>query len=96
MNSSIAVNDHKADKILENVMDKKTSIDTEYGRVIIYNSKRNGENVRYLNIEGGFESATYTDEDKVNELVFSYTKYYDLMFKSNNEIKDVLLIVVTV
>lgn len=92
MNSSIVKNNYMADEILNGEMDKKTSIDTQYGRVIIYNSKHNGKNVRHLNIDSGFESATYTDEDKVNELVFSYTKYYDLMFKSNNNINNVLLI----
>ena len=92
MNSSIVKNNYLADEILSGKMNQKTSIDTQYGRVIIYNSKRDGENVRYLNIDGGFESATFTDEDKVNELVFSYTKYYDLMFKSNKDINKVLLI----
>ena len=92
INFSTINNNYMADEILSGEINKKTSIDTQYGRVIIYNSKRNGENVRYLNIDGGFESATFTDEDKVNELVFSYTKYYDLMFKSNHNIDTVLLI----
>lgn len=68
------------------------SYDTEYGRVLIYNSKNNGKNVRILNIDSGYESATYTDENMHNELVFEYTKQYDLMFKANIEIKNVLLI----
>ena len=92
MNFSIVDNNYMSDEILNGKMGKKTSIDTQYGRVIIYNSINNGENVRYLNIDSGFESATYTDEEKVNELVFQYTKYYDLMFKSSNDINNVLLI----
>lgn len=92
INFSMVKNNYMADAILSGEMNKKTSIDTQYGRVIIYNSKFKGENVRFLNIDSGFESATFTDEDKVNELVFEYTKYYNLMFKSNNDINDVLLI----
>ena len=92
MSSSMVKNNYMSDEILNGEMGKKTSIDTQYGRAIIYNSKKNGENVRYLNIDSGFESATFTDEEKVNELVFSYTKYYDLMFKANNDINNVLLI----
>ena len=61
-------------------------------RVLIYNTVLNGNNVRILNIDSGFESATFTDEDKVNELVFDYTKYYDLMFNAKIDINNVLLI----
>ena len=68
------------------------SYDTQYGRVLIYNAVLNGNNVRILNIDSGFESATFTDEDKVNELVFDYTKYYDLMFNAKIDINNVLLI----
>ena len=59
---------------------------------MIYNAVLNGNNVRILNIDSGFESATFTDEDKVNELVFDYTKYYDLMFNAKMDINNVLLI----
>ena len=68
------------------------SYDTQYGRVLIYNTMRGEEEVRVLNIDSGFESATYIDKDKRNELVFDYTKYYDLMFKANIDIKDTLMI----
>ena len=64
------------------------SYDTQYGRVLIYNTVLNGNNVRILNIDSGFESATFTDEDKVNELVFDYTKYYDLMFNAKIDINN--------
>ena len=83
-------------KIGKHVLDKTSSdyvsYDTQYGRVLIYNSQLNDKNVRILNIDSGFESATYTDDDMVNELVFSYTKYYDLMFNANIEIQNTLLI----
>ena len=92
MNLSIFANFNSGDKVLSGEYGKKISIDTEYGRVLIYNAKLNSEPIRMLNIDGGFESATFLNEDKINELVFEYTKYYDLMFKSENEINNVLLI----
>ena len=66
--------------------------DTEYGRVNIYNGEYGGSKVRFLLIDKGNESATFLDENMRNELVFEYTKFYDLMFKSNIEIKDTLMI----
>lgn len=66
--------------------------DTEYGRVNIYNGEYGGSKVRFLLIDKGNESATFLDENMRNELVFTYTKFYDLMFKSNIEIKDTLMI----
>ena len=43
-------------------------------------------------MDSGHESATYVDENKCNELVYKYTQMYDLMFDSQKEIKDTLLI----
>ena len=85
-------NKSNGDKVLQGDMNAIVSYDTQYGRVLISNKLYNNERVRILNIDSGFESATYLDEDKVNELVFEYTKFYDLMFKSKNEVDDVLLI----
>ena len=68
------------------------SYDTQYGRVLIYNAYKNDEPVRVLNIDSGFESLTYIDEEKRNDLVLGYTQYYDLMFNANIDIKDTLLI----
>lgn len=79
-------------KILEGSMHNFVSYDTQYGRVVIYNSKKNNENVRILNIDSGYESVTYTEEDKINELALEYSEYYNLMFDANIEINDVLLI----
>ena len=96
--SLLSINLYKYSNMISsnNIMDMNSntyvSYDTQYGRVLIYNSKINNENVRILNIDSGSESATYTDDDKINELVFEYTKYYDLMFKANIEINNVLLI----
>ncbi len=66
--------------------------DTEYGRVNIHNGELDGNKVRLLLIDKGNESATFLDENMRNELVFPYTKFYDLMFNSNIEIKDTLMI----
>lgn len=66
--------------------------DTVYGRVNIYNGTLSGDDIRILLIDRGNESASFTDEGKQNDLVFEYTKYYDLMFKSNIEINNTLMI----
>lgn len=80
------------EQVLNGEENTKVSLDTQYGRVMIYNSEYNGEEIRIMNIDSGFESATYIDEEKCNELVSTYTKYYDLMFKSKYDVDDVLMI----
>ena len=88
----MTTNKQNAKLVLQGKKGVIASFDTQYGRVLIYNTERNGESVRILNIDSGYESATYVDGNKWNELVFEYTKFYDLMFKANIEIKDTLLI----
>lgn len=66
--------------------------DTQYGKVDISNYNINSELVRLFKIDKGNESITYVNEDKCYDLFAEYTKYYDLMFKSSNEIKDSLMI----
>ncbi len=66
--------------------------DTQYGSVRIYNTETTEGIVRQLSIDKGNESATYIDKDKYNELVYEYTKYYDLMFNSSRNIDNVLMI----
>ena len=68
------------------------SHDTEYWSVRIYNTSKSWQNIRILNIDGWFESATFTDEEKKYELVFDYTKFYNKMFNANIDINNVLLI----
>ncbi len=80
------------ESILQKNIGNEVSYDTEYGRVIIYNGIYKNELIRVLNIDSGYESATYVDEDKCNELIFDYTKMYNLMFKGNIEVKNALLI----
>lgn len=68
------------------------SYDTQYGRVCIYNTENGNESYRTLLVGKGHESATYINEDKYNDLVYEYTKYYDLMFESSKDIKNTLMI----
>ena len=85
-------NEISGNEILKGELGKVVSYDTQYGSVRIYNIISQGEPERILNIDSGYESATYTNDNKVNELVFDYTKYYDLMFETDMDIKETLLI----
>ncbi len=85
-------NSNIGQEVLQSTTNDKVSYDTQYGRVLIYNEKRSIGNVRVFNIDSGYESINFTDEDKIYELVSEYAKYYDLMFKANIEIKDTMMI----
>lgn len=94
MISYTATNNINGENILNNDFSNYVSYDTQYGRVLIYNSKleSNNKDVRVFNIDSGYESFTYTNEEEIYELVSDYTKLYDLMFKSNNNISNTLMI----
>lgn len=92
MNYYETTNSNNGILVLEGKENVLVNYDTQYGKVTIFNGKRNGEDVRYLNIDSGYESATFINENKKYELVFDYTKYYDLMFYSSKDINNVLLI----
>ncbi len=68
------------------------SYDTQYGRVCIYNTENDDDSYRTLLVDKGHESATFIDQDKCYDLVYEYTKYYDLMFESSINIKNTLMI----
>ena len=85
-------NEKKGTMVLNGNVGVSVSYDTEYGRVLIKNIEKNGKKCRYLLIDKGNESATYINEKECYDLIFNYTKYYDLMFNSNIEIKNVLMI----
>ena len=68
------------------------SYDTQYGRVCIYNTENNDDSYRTLLVGKGHESATFISPEKCYDLVYEYTKYYDLMFESSKEIKNTLMI----
>ena len=92
MISFTRTNNENGDIVRSGKMGESVSYDTQYGRVLIYNSFIDGDAVRVLNIDSGYESITFTSPNKRNELVSAYTKYYDLMFSSEREIKDCLMI----
>ena len=93
MNYNMDMNEITGVQVKNDIIDSgSVSYDTQYGRVLIYNAMRGEDEVRVLNIDSGFESATFINKEKRNELVFEYTKYYDLMFKANIDIKDTLMI----
>ena len=66
--------------------------DTQYGKVDIVNMYYNTEPVRLFQIDKGYETVVYLDENKKNDLFSQYTKCYDLMFKFSNNINDTLMI----
>ena len=78
--------------VLKGKLYTQVSYDTQYGRVLIYNTSNGKDVVRQLNIDRGNESATYVDKNKCNDLVYGYTKFYDLMFKSSKNVKEALMI----
>lgn len=92
MNLYSLSNEMFGDDVLNGEIGNYVSYDTQYGRVIIYNEEQNGQLIRHLNIDSGYESATFVDEKQKYDLVYEYTKYYDWMFSSDKEIKNTLMI----
>lgn len=87
------VNNEMGDLVLKGEVGEYVSYDSEYSRILIFNHYNENEDlIRSFMMDSGHESVTYVDENKCNELVFEYTKMYDLMFNSEKEIKDSLLI----
>jgi spermidine synthase len=64
-------------------------LDTKYSRVFIYDTEKDGEAVRVLLRDDKFHSAKYLDSD---ELVFNYTKFYDLALELLPNSKETLMI----
>lgn len=60
-------------------------VDTEYSRVLIHEK----ENIRYMEIGNDSSSAMYLDS---KDLVFDYTKFYDLAEHFNPDFKSTLMI----
>ena len=88
----IITNNQNGEKVLNGDLNVQVEYDTEYGKVVIYNTKQGGEIFRHLMIDKGNESATYIDEEKCNDLTYEYTKFYDLMFESSREVNSCLMI----
>ena len=66
--------------------------DTNDGYVRIYDDVYDGSPVRMFEISGGFSSAAFKDPTKRDELVFPYTKYYNLVFDKKEDVKDICMI----
>ncbi|MBQ3841427.1 MAG: fused MFS/spermidine synthase [Ruminiclostridium sp.] len=71
----IRINSDKGDIIV---------VDTNESYVRIYDDRMYGEPIRMFNISGGFSSACYKDESKRDELVFAYTKAYDMVLEKKD------------
>lgn len=86
------LNNLQGAEVLNESYSAMVSYDTQYGKVCIYNTE-NGENsFRTLLVDKGHESATFINENKCYDLVYEYTKFYDLMFESSKDIKNTLMI----
>ncbi len=86
-------NDEIGKKVLAGEINEFVSYDTEYSRILVFNRyDKNNDLIRSFAMDSGHESAAYVDENRWTDLVFEYTKMYDLMFNSSKEIKDTLLI----
>lgn len=69
--------------------------DSEYNRIVIEDTTLVKENapIRKMSMAAGFESATYLEEGKRNELIFPYLKSFaDVIKKGYANGKDVLMI----
>lgn len=86
------VNAINGDKVLKEDLGVHVNYDTQYGKVTIYNLNNEKGKTRHLNIDRGNESGTFLEESRCYELLYEYTKYYDLMFKSSKNIENVLMI----
>ena len=90
---NISENENNGKKVLNGELGVKVSYDTQYGRVIVYNAiDADGDKIRVLNIDKGYESLSYAEEKDAYKLYSIYTKYYDLMFNSNRKIENIAMI----
>ena len=72
------------------VKDTIVDVDSEYGRIMVYTTKFEKRDILVMEINKGFQSAMFLDNPY--ELVYEYTKYYNLMNYFNDRIKNTLLI----
>jgi len=72
------------------VKDTIVDVDSEYGRIMVYTTKFEKRDIQVMEINKGFQSAMFLDNPY--ELVYEYTKYYNLMNYFNDRITNTLLI----
>ncbi|PLX26140.1 spermidine synthase [Candidatus Parcubacteria bacterium] len=85
--SLLIINTVEAEKLSHNFID----VDTSYSRVIIRDTidHRTKKEIRRMSIDGNASSAMFLEND---DLVFEYTKYYDLAKHFNPNFKTSLLL----
>ena len=80
----------------ENALAKSGYIetDTDYNHIRIYDTtyNRTGDQIRVLDIGKTFNSAMLLDENRKNELVFPYMKFYNIVKYFNPDLKTALMI----
>jgi len=86
------LNQINADRVKNKEANAVVEYDTQYGKVDISNRYLGEDFVRIFQVDKGFQSVRYLDEDKKYELASEYTRAYDWMFKYKENISDVLMI----
>ena len=79
-------------RVLNGEIGCAVEMDTEYGRVKVYNTYYNDKLVRVFSANNGLESMMYLDDEYKDTLVFPYNNYYDYMFATETSISTTLLI----
>ena len=80
-----------SDKVLHGEFGAQVSEDTEYGRVLIYNAKVNGDIVRIFNVDNSFESISFIDDRKYSPFS-EYIKVYGRAFDLKKDVENILMI----
>lgn len=65
------------------------SFDTTYNSVSVYETLSDGKKIRVMSLDGKFDSAMFLDSE---ELVFDYSKYYNLAEGFTPELKNILVL----
>jgi spermidine synthase len=86
------INNGAKESVLSGKLGETAYFDTEYGRVSIFNAIDNKDKIRVLNIDGGFETISFIDEQKKFEPHSKYIKLYNTIFDVNKETENVLMI----
>ena len=80
------------DRLIGSQKNDMLIIDTTENYVKIYDTEYNGEPVKLMNISGGYSSANFLDPAKRDELVFAYTKAYNLVMEKKSDAASYLMI----
>ncbi len=86
------INSSQEEKVIRGDVGPQISFDTEYSRILVYNTMAQDEKVRIFNTDSGYETIAYVDANKKHVPYSQYIKKYDLIFNSKNEIKNIMMI----